>query len=93
MPGKLPAHQTMRVRLQGCLLRFIAHLLGLALVVVALMLGAGRFLVSQDHLSPADAIVVLGGEDHGFPRTRHAMYLFQAGYAPTVVFSGGTLLL
>jgi uncharacterized SAM-binding protein YcdF (DUF218 family) len=69
----------------------LAHLLGLALVALALMLGAARFLVSQDSLSPADAIVVLGGEDHGFPRTRHALDLFRAGYAPTLVFSGGTL--
>jgi uncharacterized SAM-binding protein YcdF (DUF218 family) len=69
----------------------LAHLLGLALVALTLILGAGRFLVSQDHLSPADAIVVLGGDDHGFPRTRHALDLFRAGYAPTVVFSGGTL--
>ena len=35
--------------------------------------------------------LALGGEDHGFPRTRHALDLFRAGYAPTVVFSGGTL--
>lgn len=81
----------MSCSLRRCLLRALAHVLGFTIIVLTVMLGAGRFLDSQDPLAPADAILVLGGEDHGFPRTRHALDLFQEGYAPAVVFSGGTL--
>lgn len=51
----------------------------------------GRFLVVDSGLARADAIVVLGGDDGGFHRVRRAVDLFDAGYAPVVVFSGGTL--
>jgi uncharacterized SAM-binding protein YcdF (DUF218 family) len=52
----------------------------------------GRFLdVSQD-VGTVDAIVVMGGEGGRFKRTQHAIDLYEAGVAPIVVFSGGTLL-
>jgi uncharacterized SAM-binding protein YcdF (DUF218 family) len=38
-----------------------------------------------------DAIVILGGESEGYSRTQHAVDLFNQGYAPRVVFSGGTM--
>ena len=61
----------------------------LALVVFTLTIG--HFLSVDDTLFPADAIVVLGGEGSNFFRTRQAIRLFEEGYAPVVVFSGGTL--
>jgi uncharacterized SAM-binding protein YcdF (DUF218 family) len=49
----------------------------------------GCFLTVDDPLAQADAIVVLGG---GPPsRAHHGVTLFDQGYAPLVVFSGGTL--
>ncbi len=78
------------LRRRGCLLS------GLALLVAGVALGgctlrAGRFLTVDDPLplSPADAIVVLGGGDSS--RARHGVALFERGVAPLVVFSGGTL--
>jgi uncharacterized SAM-binding protein YcdF (DUF218 family) len=74
---------------KGCLL------FGVALPVVGLLaLGAfalrlGHFLTVDDALSQADAIVILGGGNPG--RARHGVELFERGYAPVVVFSGGTL--
>jgi uncharacterized SAM-binding protein YcdF (DUF218 family) len=63
--------------------------LGAVLVLGAFALAAGRFLVVTDALPHADAIVVLGGDAPH--RARHAVDLFNQGYAPLVVFSGGTL--
>jgi len=62
---------------KGCLLSCAVLLLGGSLAL-------GGFVL-------ADAIVVLGGDGPGFPRVRQAIALFNADYAPTVVFSGGTL--
>ena len=50
----------------------------------------GYFLDATTTPASADAIVVLGGEGSGFMRTRHAVELYAAGYAPMVAFSGGT---
>jgi uncharacterized SAM-binding protein YcdF (DUF218 family) len=58
----------------------------LACIVPASQLGA--FLTSIDRLSQADAIVVLGGGNGS--RAYHAVDLYNQGYAPWVVFSGGT---
>ena len=53
------------------------------------MLAVGHFLTAVGTLTPADAIVVLGG---GHPdRAHYAVALFEQGFAPWVVFSGGTL--
>jgi uncharacterized SAM-binding protein YcdF (DUF218 family) len=74
---------------KGCLL------CGLVLLVVGLsalgtfVLRLGHFLTVDDALSQADAIVVLGGGNPS--RTHHGVTLFDQGYAPVVVFSGGTL--
>lgn len=77
------------LRCRGCLLRALAHVLGAILALGAFALAAGRFLVVTDTLPYTDAIVVLGGG--GPHRARHAVDLFNQGYAPLVVFSGGTL--
>ena len=73
----------------GCLLAAALHLLGALLVAGLLALTAGRFVEATDPLTSADAIVVLGG---GRPnRAEHGVALYEAGYAPRVVFSGGKL--
>jgi uncharacterized SAM-binding protein YcdF (DUF218 family) len=65
-----------------------ATILGL-LFMTAGLYGVRSFLTVDDDLSPADAIVVLGGEDQKrMPRTLHAVNLYRAGLAPVVVFSG-----
>jgi len=76
---------------KGCLLVCAALLLSLLLGVGILIITVGHFLAANDVVSQVDAIVVLGGEDGGYPRVRQALDLFNKGYAPVVVFSGGTL--
>ncbi len=65
------------------------------LLVVALVclatIKAGPFLVVNDATQHADAIVSLGGDVNGFPRVHHAVELYELGYAPVVVLSGGTM--
>ena len=81
----------MLLRSRGCLLyHTVALLIGL-LALVVFTLTIGHFLSVDDTLSPADAVVVLGGEESNFFRTQQAIRLFEEGYAPVVVFSGGTL--
>lgn len=76
---------------RGCLISGIALLLVGLLALGVFTITVGHFLATEDAFSQADAIVVLGGEDGSFFRVRHAMELFNAGHAPVVVFSGGTL--
>ena len=66
-------------------------LLSSLLAAGILIITVGHFLAADDAVSQVDAIVVLGGEDGSFFRVQHGMDLFNAGYAPVVVFSGGTL--
>jgi len=79
------------VNCKGCLLSGIVLLLGGLLALGILAIIAGHFLTAVDTFSQADAIVVLGGEESNFFRVQHAVTLFNEGYAPVVVFSGGTL--
>jgi len=61
-------------------------------VVIAALAVAGYFLFTRPHadpLTPADAIVVLGGEDDG--RVQYGMELARQGYAHNVVISTGLL--
>jgi uncharacterized SAM-binding protein YcdF (DUF218 family) len=67
--------------------------LGLAVgIVLATLLAAGPFLVVQDELRPAGAIVVIGG-DHKPQRMQKAAELYRQGYAPIVIISAGTIVL
>ena len=74
-----------------CFLVCAALLLCSLLAAGIFAITVGHFLATDDAISQADAIVVLGGEDSSFFRVRHGVDLFNAGYAPVVVFSGGTL--
>lgn len=53
-----------------------------------LLNAVGRFLVVQDRLERADVIIVLSG-GRGDERMRQAAELYQQGYAPLVLLSGG----
>lgn len=45
---------------------------------------------AQDQVRPADVIIVLGAGEMGTQRrTQHAVQLYQAGFAPYVLCSGG----
>lgn len=74
-----------------CFLVCAALLLCSLLAAGIFAITVGHFLATDDAISQADAIVVLGGEDSSFFRVQHAVELFNEGYAPVVIFSGGTL--
>jgi uncharacterized SAM-binding protein YcdF (DUF218 family) len=73
---------------RGCLFAALLHLLGGLLTVVAFALAAGCFLEAADPPARADAIVILGGN---VERVRRGIALYEEGFAPVVVFSGGQL--
>ena len=77
---------------KGCFFCGVALLLCGLLGLGALVITVGHFLTVVDAFSQADAIVVLGGDGGSFSRVRLAVNLFNEGYAPVVVFSGGTLV-
>lgn len=76
---------------KGCLHFAAATLLVVILVMVGFTLEIGHFLIANNAPTKADAILVLGGEGGNFHRSRQAISLYQAGFAPIVVFSGGSL--
>jgi len=76
---------------KGCLVSCAVLLLGGLLALLVFVITIGHFLTVNDALPKADAIVVLGGDGSDFPRVQRALALFNEGYAPVVVFSGGTL--
>jgi uncharacterized SAM-binding protein YcdF (DUF218 family) len=51
-----------------------------------LLRGIGRYLVTEDPLKHADAVVVLAG-DGGVARTLEAVRLYQDGYAPRIILT------
>lgn len=67
-------------------------LLGVAVMGFALRAqlahAVGAFLVREDALEPADAIVVLGGDARH--RAPHGAALYQKGLAPVILAVGGT---
>jgi len=77
------------INCKGCLLSSIALLLAALLVLGVFTITAGHFLTAVDAFSQADAIVVLGGDGGNFFRVQQGVALFNQGYAPLVVFSGG----
>ena len=63
-------------------------LVGAGLVAMAL---SGPLLIAWDRPAPADAIVVIGG-DHKPERVWWAVDLYNRGYAPVLILSGGTVV-
>lgn len=74
----------------GKLIRWLIvfPLLGLLLYLgyPFLLRGMGHYLVTEDRLRKADAIVVLAG-DGGVARTLEAVRLYQDGYAPRIILT------
>jgi uncharacterized SAM-binding protein YcdF (DUF218 family) len=64
----------------------------LILSVLAIILLAGHFLIVNEDIYPAEAIVVIGG-DHKPQRMEQAVDLFNQGYAPVLIISAGTPVL
>ncbi len=77
---------------KGCLVGVLVLFAASVLAAILMVVNLGRFLDVSRNPGKADAIVVLGGEGARYMRTRHAIDLFDAGLAPKVVFSGGSLL-
>src|ERR1700722_20060522 len=81
----------------GIIFRFLTLLAFTALVGVVylarypLLRVAGNFLVIEDPLPHADAIVVLGDDNFWGDRAGRAAQLFRMGDAPVVVASGRRL--
>src|SRR5574337_1706928 len=79
----------------GRLIRWLIVLpfLGLLLYVghPFLLRAMGRYLITEDRLQKAGAIVVLAG-DGGVARTLEAVRLYQDGYAPRIVLTHQRLL-
>ncbi|MBZ0160255.1 YdcF family protein [Candidatus Methylomirabilis sp.] len=74
----------------GRLIRWLIvfPLLGLLLYVghPFLLRAMGRYLITEDRLQKAEAIVVLAG-DGGVARTLEAVRLYQDGYAPRIILT------
>lgn len=62
----------------------------LVVLVVAGFFGLGFYLSPQSPLAKADAIVAISGGDTD-ARTLEAVELYQAGWAPRIIFSGAAL--
>ena len=80
------------MRCKGCIAVCVGLIIIGIIVPGMLTMMAGRFLAVDDGISTSDAIVSLGGDySEGFSRVRHSVDLFNDGYAPVVVLSGGTM--
>lgn len=68
----------------------MGRLFGLALPFILLfgfLIAVGFYISPQDKLQKADAIVAISGGDTA-ARALEAVELYQAGYAPLIIFSG-----
>jgi uncharacterized SAM-binding protein YcdF (DUF218 family) len=68
--------------------RFLLGVLIGAISVVALLVGVGHWLEVTDPLAKADAIVAISGDTGA--RADSAIALWKQGYAPLLIFSGGS---
>src|SRR2546428_315936 len=66
---------------------FLGFILGAA-SIVAVLVGIGHFLDVADPLTKADAIVAISGDTGA--RADTAIALWKQGYAPLLIFSGGS---
>lgn len=68
----------------------MGRLFGLALPFILLfgfLIAVGFYISPQDELQKADAVVAISGGDTA-ARALEAVELYQAGYAPLIIFSG-----
>jgi uncharacterized SAM-binding protein YcdF (DUF218 family) len=68
--------------------RFLLGFLTGAIAVVLFLLGVGHWLDVTDPLTKADAIVAISGDTGA--RAGSAIALWKQGYAPVLIFSGGS---
>ena len=68
--------------------RFVLGFLAGAIFVVAVLVGIGHWLDVSDPLAKADAIVAISGDTGA--RAETAIALWKQGYAPLLIFSGGS---
>jgi uncharacterized SAM-binding protein YcdF (DUF218 family) len=68
--------------------RFLLGFLLGAISIVAVLVGIGHWLDVTDPLEKADAIVAISGDTGA--RTETAIALWKQGYAPLLIFSGGS---
>jgi uncharacterized SAM-binding protein YcdF (DUF218 family) len=68
--------------------RFLLGFLTGAIAVVLFLLGVGHWLDVTDPLAKADAIVAISGDTGA--RAGSAIALWKQGYAPVLIFSGGS---
>jgi uncharacterized SAM-binding protein YcdF (DUF218 family) len=66
---------------------FLGFLIGV-LSIVAVLVGVGHWLDVSDPLAKADAIVAISGDTGA--RADSAIALWKQGYAPLLIFSGGS---
>jgi uncharacterized SAM-binding protein YcdF (DUF218 family) len=83
-------HGGLVVRLVA-LIFLVVLLAALFLVRHSLMTAAGEWLVVSDPLTPANAIILLSGDDVRGDRAARAAQLYKAGWAPVVVASGSQI--
>jgi len=68
--------------------RFFFGVLVGAISIVAVLVGIGHWLDLTDPLAKADAIVAISGDTGA--RVESAIALWKEGYAPVLIFSGGS---
>jgi uncharacterized SAM-binding protein YcdF (DUF218 family) len=68
--------------------RFLLGFLVGVISILALLVGVGHWLDLTDPLAKADAIVAISGDTGA--RTESAVAVWKAGYAPLLIFSGGS---
>jgi len=68
--------------------RFLLGFLLGAISIVAVLVGIGHWLDVTDPLAKADAIVAISGDTGA--RAETAIALWKQGYAPLLIFSGGS---
>ena len=72
----------------------VGLVLGLVLLTVVsyrpLLTVSGQFLIVREELKPADVIIVLAGERE--ERVEYGVWLYQQGYAPQIIMSGGPVV-
>jgi uncharacterized SAM-binding protein YcdF (DUF218 family) len=85
MNRSVPPTHTGRHHFAGAIL--VAIIAGLAVLALSIFLGVGRWLIVEDPLEKAQAIVVLSGR---MPmRAQEAARLYNAGWAPQVWLTRG----
>jgi uncharacterized SAM-binding protein YcdF (DUF218 family) len=68
--------------------RFLSGFLLGAISIVAVLVAVGHWLDVSDPLAKADAIIAISGDTGA--RTDTAVALWKQGYAPLLIFSGGS---